>query len=71
MAVIQYAPSLNSGLLPNFWWLRSINCMKFTEGCMMCIEKPVFNKKNIYKWVKTWVCHYEPESKRQSMEWKH
>ena len=36
---------LNRGLSSNFWWLRSANHLKFTEECVMCMEKHVFVKK--------------------------
>ena len=36
---------LNRGMSSNFWWLRSTNHMKFTDECMMCIEKHVLVKK--------------------------
>ena len=43
--------------------------MKFTEDCVMWIEKYVL-VKSIFTLGETWVCHFDPESKRLSMEWK-
>ena len=54
----------------NFRCLRSANHMKFTEECVMRSEKNLLVKKCLQK-DRTWVCHYKPESKIQSMEWKH
>ena len=43
--------------------------MKFTEEFMMCTEKHVLIKKCLQLgWI--WFGHYEPDSKRQSMEEK-
>ena len=65
MVANQIASGLNKVLSWNFWWLRSANSVKFTEECGMCIEKHVLvNKKNVYKWAKHEVCHYESELKR-------
>ena len=36
---------LNRGLLSNIWWLRSAKLVKFTEKCVMGIEKHVLVKK--------------------------
>ena len=42
--------------------------MKYTEECVMGMEKLAFVKKNPYKWAKLWL---KPGLKRQLMEWKH
>ena len=41
----QSASCLNRGLLWNFCWLRRANHVKFTEKCVICMEKQVFVKK--------------------------
>ena len=41
----QNVPSLNRVLSNFFWWLRSANHVKFTEGTVMCMEKRVLVKK--------------------------
>ena len=41
---------LNRGLSSNFLWLRCANHMKFTEGCVMCMEKDVLKKRKADKW---------------------
>ena len=47
------APEIyNSGTTKQFCWLENANHVKFTDECLMCIEKHVFVKKNIYKWAK-------------------
>ena len=61
---------LNRGLSSNFCWLRSANQVKFTEECMMCSQKHVLRKKCL-QISSTWLGHYEPELKNQSIEWKH
>ena len=59
---------LNRGLTSKFWRLKSINNVKFTEENMMRSEKHVLVKESLQRdW--TLVCHYEPEWKRQSMDW--
>ena len=45
MAANHSAPSLNRSLSLKFWWLRSANHVKFTEKCVMCIEKHNVVKK--------------------------
>ena len=40
--------SLNRSFSSNFWWLRSENLTKFTEECVMCMEKHGYS----------WVLHY-------------
>ena len=45
MQANQSASGLNRGLLSNFWWLRSANHVKFTEECMMFMEKYVLGTK--------------------------
>ena len=32
------------GLSSMFWWLKSTNHMKFTEVCVICMEKHVIEK---------------------------
>ena len=55
-------PGLNRGLLSNFYWLRSVNHVKFIKECVMRTKKHVSVKK--YPWMgQTWVCHYETEWK--------
>ena len=66
----QCVPGLNRGLCLSFWWLRSANHMKFTEECVICIEKLVLVKRIFINWL-TMGLHHKPELKRQSMEWKH
>ena len=39
LPIRQSAPGLNKGLSSNFWWLRTVNHVKFTEECVMCMEK--------------------------------
>ena len=39
--------SSNSELSSKFYWLRSVNHVKFTEECMICTEKHVL-VKNIF-----------------------
>ena len=39
-------------LSSNFWCLRSVNPVKFTEECVICTEKQVLVKKIVYKWAK-------------------
>ena len=58
------------GLLSNFWWLRSVTNLKFTEENVICMEKHVLVKKCLQMDL-TCVCYYEPDSKRQLMEWKY
>ena len=52
MKVNHSAPGLNRVLSSNFWWLKSAKHVKFTEECVICTEKHVLVKENIYKWVK-------------------
>ena len=51
MVANQSAPGLNRGMSSNFLWLKSVNQIKFTEECVMCLEKQIL-VKNIYKWAK-------------------
>ena len=64
MVTNQSDPSLNRGASLNFWWLKNSKYMKFTEDCVMCTEKHVLVKKMFTN------CHYKPEAKKPSMEWK-
>ena len=57
------ASGLNRGLSSNFWWLRRANYEKFTEECMLFIEKHVLVKKNVYKWVKHGFITMSPSQK--------
>ena len=41
----QSAPSLNRGLSSKFRWLRNANHVKFTEECVISMEKHVLGKK--------------------------
>ena len=52
MAANQSTPDLNRGLSRNFWWLKNANHVKFTEKCVMGIEKHGFGQKYFYKWAK-------------------
>ena len=63
----QSSTGLNRGLSSNYWWLRSVNHVKFTEECILCIEKHVLIKK-IFK---NGLCDYEPGLKWQAMVCKH
>ena len=50
MVANQSALGLNRSLSSNFWWLRNANHVKFKEEYVMCMEKPILVKKNVYKW---------------------
>ena len=60
---------------------RSIFKFLVAEKCKPCEiyrkmsdvygEETCFSKKYLYKWVKHRLDHYEAESKKQSIEWKH
>ena len=59
---------------------RSGNKFLVAEKCEQCEiykrmhdvnRESCFNQNNVHKLGKTWVCHYKPKSKRQSIEWKH
>ena len=49
MAANQSVPGLNRGLTSNFWWLRIVNRVRFTEECDVheeaCLSKKKFRKK--------------------------
>ena len=63
---------LKRGMSSNLWWLRSTNHVKFTEECVMCIEKKhVFIKKFFKKSLqmgKRWVCDKKPSRNTLTME---
>ena len=63
----QSAPGLYRGLSSNFQCLRSV---KFMEECIISTKKCGWVKKSLQMDL-TWVCHYNPESKRLSIEWKY
>ena len=44
-------PSLNKGLLSNFWWLGRAKNGKFIEECVTCMKKHILVKKYL-KWAK-------------------
>ena len=48
MPAIQSAPGLNRGWPSNFGWQRSANHVKFTEECIMWMEKHVLVKWEKY-----------------------
>ena len=50
MAANQSAADLNRAQSSKFWWPKSANPVKL----MMCMEKYVLVKKNVYKWTKVW-----------------
>ena len=41
MVVKQRATGFDRGLSSKFWWLKSANHVKFTEECVMHMEKDV------------------------------
>ena len=45
MVAHQSTPGLNRGLSSNFWWLRSISHVKFTEEGVMYMKKHVLVNK--------------------------
>ena len=52
---------------PIFGGLTSANHVKFNPGICDVFGEACFNRKNVYKRA----CHFKPESKSQSMQWKH
>ena len=57
---------MNRGLSLGSLWLTNANHVKFTEGCVMCMENHFFIEKCLQMSL-TWICHYKLESKRQFM----
>ena len=50
MVANQSASRLNRGLSSDFWWLRSVNHVKFTEEYV----KHVLIKSKFFRWAKYW-----------------
>ena len=63
----QSALGLNRDLL-SYVRLRSVNHVKFTEECIICMEKHVLVKTFLQM---AYTCHTESELKGQSMKKKH
>ena len=47
MMTNQSGSGLNRGLSSNFWWLRSVNHVKFTEECCDMDREACFSKKKM------------------------
>ena len=52
MVANQSVPGLNRGLSSDFWRLRRANHVKFTEECVICMEKIVWRGIFFFKWAK-------------------
>ena len=48
MTANQSVPDLNKILSSNFWWLRNLNHVKFTEECVMYKQNHVLVKKKMF-----------------------
>ena len=55
LQIKQNVSGLQRGLLSNFWWLKSVNQVKFSEECVMGTEKNVLVKKCLQMGA-TWDC---------------
>ena len=55
----QNGGGLKRDLSSNVWWLRNANYVKFTEEWLICAEKQVLVKKDVYVWAEHSFYNYE------------